>query len=192
MAVHLVPHPGYNMTRFYAKNTLTALVLAALATSAATTVMAQTAQPPRFDFAAIDADKDGNVTKAEVEAFQLAQITAMDSDADGSISVDEMTAHHTAMMQANIESRAKTMSDRMMKRLDADSDGTVSIAEMAARKGGDKMFNRMDDNSDGMISQDEYAAAEKKMEKHGRRGGGHGGEHRGGHKGGGFWGKSDT
>ena len=166
------------MTRFYAKNTLTALVLAALATSAATTVMAQTAQPPRFDFAAIDADKDGNVTKAEVEAFQLAQITAMDSDADGSISVDEMTAHHTAMMQANIESRAKTMSDRMMKRLDTDNDGTVSIAEMTARKGGDKMFDRMDADKDGAISQAEFDAAKQKMQermdKRGHHQGGHG------------------
>lgn len=162
----------------------TLVVLATLAAST-TAVMAQNASPPRFDFAAMDTDKDGNVTKVEVEAFELAQITAMDTNADGKISADEMMAHHSAMMQAALEARAKDMSTKMIERLDTDKDGALSIAEMSARKGSVRMFDRLDDNSDGMISQAEMDAAQAAMDKRGGRRG----DHHGSHAGGGFWGK---
>lgn len=165
-------------------------VVAVLAASTLSSMaFAQEAPPPRMDFTAMDADKDGNITKAEVEAYKTAEITSMDANKDGKISADELAAFHIAKMQQNMEARAKDMAAKMIERLDTDKDGAISIAEMSARPGGDKMFDRIDGNSDGVISAEELAAAKNFMQKmgEGRGKGDHKGDHKGGH-GGGFWG----
>ncbi len=162
--------------------TIGALTLA-VATSLSSVAIAQDA-PPKMDFAAMDADKDGNITKAEAEAFQAAQIAAMDANKDGQISADELTAFHLAKMKENMDAHAKEKAAKMIERLDTDKDGAVSIAELSARPGADKMFDRIDGNSDGVISTEELAAAQNFMEKSGE--GRRGGDHKGGH--GGFWG----
>lgn len=161
-------------------------VLAVLAASTLSGVaMAQDAPPPRIDFAAMDADKDGNITKAEAEAYQTAQITSMDANKDGKISADELAAFHLAKMKQDMEARAKDMAAKMIENLDADKDGALSIAEMSARPGSDKMFDRIDGNSDGVISAEELAAAKNFMDKMGE--GRRGGDQKGGRHGGGFW-----
>ena len=53
---------------------------------------------PMVDFATLDADKDGKVTKAEITAARAAQATAADANSDGRLSVDEIAA-----MQIGIE-----------------------------------------------------------------------------------------
>lgn len=169
------------MTLFSSK-TISALTLA-VATSLSSVAIAQEA-PPKMDFAAMDADKDGNITKAEAEAFQAAQIAAMDANKDGQISADELTAFHLAKMKENMDAHAKEKAAKMIERLDADKDGAVSVAEISALPGANKMFDRIDGNSDGVISTEELAAAQNFMEKSGK--GRRGDDHKGGH--GGFWG----
>lgn len=160
---------------------ITVGVLAALALSSM--AMAQDA-PPRMDFAAMDANSDGNITKAEAEAYRTAEITGIDANKDGKISAEELAAFQKAKMQQNLDTRAKDMAAKMIERLDTDKDGALSIAEISARPGADKMFDRMDGNADGVISTEELAAAQAFMDKKGE--GRRGGDHKGGH--GGFWG----
>lgn len=154
-----------------------------------------------FDFAAVDANSDGKITKEEVEAFKTARLTAMDSDGDGKLSAAELTVAHETARAA----RKAARTEAMVKQFDKDGDGMLSFAEMPAGTGMDKMFSRLDSDNDGAISQAELDAAKAKMagRRDGKKGGnrdgkGHGGKGHGGkgHDGGrmhdgGFWGMFD-
>ena len=126
-----------------------------------------------FDFAAIDADKDGKITPAEIEAHRTAEITAADTDGDGFLNAEELAALQVKQMSA----RGGQMAERMLTRLDSDKDGKLSLAEMQARRPADRMFDRLDADNDGALSEAEIAAAKDRMaERRGgkdRRGGGH-------------------
>lgn len=151
-----------------------ALILVAALMGAA--AYAQDATPPKpphggFDFATLDADKDGKVTKAEVEAFRAAKVKEIDANADGKISADELAAPRIAASTDRIKAR----SAEMVKKMDTDGDGLLSAAEMAARPGPEMLFDRIDANADGAVTQDEVDAARKAMhEKHGKGHGKHG------------------
>lgn len=168
----------------YSSKTLS--VLAVLAASTFASVAVAQEAPPRVDFAAMDANKDGNITKAEAEAYQAAEIASMDANKDGKISADELAAFHIAKMKQNMDARAKDMAGKMIERLDTDKDAALSTAELSARPNAGKMFDRLDGNSDDVISTEELAAAKNFMDKKGE--GRRGGDHKGGHHGGGFWG----
>jgi Ca2+-binding EF-hand superfamily protein len=128
-------------------------------------------------FADMDADKDGKVTRAEIDAIRAERQKAMDPDGDGFVTLEEMTAHAADSAKA----RAEAMVDRMFARADTDKDGKLSAAEalaspMAGGRGTDRMFDRLDRDSDGAISQAEYDAAAERMAK-GDRGRGEGRGH---------------
>jgi Ca2+-binding EF-hand superfamily protein len=128
---------------------------------------------PKFDFSAMDADKDGKVTKAEIEAFRAARFAQADANKDGSLSPEEMAAAHDSMMaQRKADREAK-----MFKRMDKDGNGLISQDEMPIPPNADKMFDRMDTDGDGAISQAELDAAQQKMQER-RDARGH---HKGGH-----------
>ena len=73
--------------------------------------------PMRFD---ADANKDGNLTKAELTASLDKRFAQLDSNNDGRITKEERDAAH----QARFEQHFKTM--------DADGNGQISQAEMQA------------------------------------------------------------
>ncbi len=124
---------------------------------------------PAFDFTTLDADKDGKVTQAEVDAAHAARVAEVDANKDGLLSGDELAAMHLKMMTE----RANTMAADMVNKLDTDGDKLLSAAEMAARPGAGKMFEMVDTDSDGAITQAEADAAKEKMAErgHGKRGG---------------------
>lgn len=175
------------------RNALMMLALAAVSGAAlSTAVLAQDApEAPMdapmemggpmagFDFAALDADKDGKITAAEMEAFRAARVTEVDADKDGKLSTAELSAMHMARMQA----RADQMAARMVERHDADGDGMLTAAEFMTPPVPERMFERADADGDGALSPEEVEAAQARMEemreghgkgpKHGR---GHGGD----------------
>lgn len=166
------------MQRIFTPKTLGAITLVALAAAGlSSATFAQTTPSPMFDFAAIDTDKDGTLTKAEMQAHHAAQMVLLDTDKDGFLSASEIAAHHQAGMAGRAEKRAA----RMISRLDSDGDGALSLAE-AQIGPNDRMFDRIDDNEDGLISAEEAAKMANRKEG---RGGKHGGKHGGHH--GGFW-----
>ncbi len=178
--------------------TLAAMVAAGLSTAA----LAQDAPPPPpepelgMDFEALDADKDGKVTEAEIAAAMAAKLAAADTNKDGKLSAEELVA----MREQERAARQLEMAKMMVTRLDRDGDGLVSAEELAAGPRQPTLFERMDTNGDGAITKDEADAARARMEERmdakgrgGDRGPGrhHGpGEaHHGGPEGprGGFW-----
>ena len=121
----------------------------------------------RFD--EVDANKDGMLTEAEVQAFRAGRFAAADVDGNGSLSAEEMSALQMQQMQDRMAQRTK----KMMQRLDANGDGQLSaeeLAKMGDGRGGksksDKgkpMFQRADTDGDGMLSKAEAEAALKRM-----------------------------
>lgn len=128
---------------------------------------------PRFDFAAVDADKDGKVTEAELTASRAAEAGKIDANKDGKLSAEELTAARVAEMTT----RATEMATRMVAELDTDGDGLLTAAEMAARPGPARMFEHADADGDGAVTQAELDA----MRAEGPRGDGEG-RGQGGHR----------
>lgn len=124
---------------------------------------------PVLNFEELDTDKDGRITKAEIDAQRQARVTAADANGDGLLNAEELAA----MELAKLTERAADHAARMIERFDANADGQISAAEMAAGPQPVAMFDRIDTDSDGAITQAEADAAREKMGermKH-RRGG---------------------
>ena len=172
-----------------------AVVTAQDATVAPETVPAETPAPGlmadmrkgrggmAFDFTAMDTDKDGKVTEAEIAAYRAAQIAGLDADGNGLISATEMTAQIERQMSA----RAADMAAQRIAAQDVDGDGSLSVEELVSRPVPADMFDRVDTDRDGAITQAEADAAQAKMrdrfadmrDGRGKGWGKHGGRHGG-------------
>ncbi|AHD01525.1 EF-hand domain-containing protein [Leisingera methylohalidivorans] len=118
---------------------------------------------PKMSFEEIDADGNGEVTKAEIQALKEARFGKADTDGNGVLTLEEMQAH--AQAQAN--KRAA----RMLERFDKDGDGALSKDELPEPRRAGRMFDRMDADGSGGISKQEFDEARMR----------HGGKHRPGH-----------
>ena len=91
----------------------------------------------------MDANKDGKVTQAEVDAFEAARAAEIDANHDGKITADEIQAFRE-------KERAKREA-AMLARMDTDGDGAVSVQEYEAAQ--TWRLARMDRNGDGTIDE---------------------------------------
>jgi Ca2+-binding EF-hand superfamily protein len=136
-------------------------------------------------FAMLDTNKDGFLTKAELqqahgamhsrghagmEGDPGAMFDRLDANHDGSITRDEFNAAHQAMAQrmGNGGDMAMHqggmrghMAERMFGTADANNDGKVSLQEATAVAAAH--FDRADTNHDGTLSADEMRAAHQAM-----------------------------
>ncbi len=126
----------------------------------------------KFDFAAVDTDGDGKITKAEFDAHRSAKVEALDTDKDGKISMDELVAMHMNGAQERAEARAK----RMIEAQDTNGDGMLSAAELAVPAAPKDMFAKLDADGDGAVTQAEIDAMAAKMHERMERRGDHGGK----------------
>lgn len=135
---------------------------------------------PTFEM--LDADGDGLVTEAEMDAYKKAEMDARkaarfaeaDTDGNGSLSAEEMSAKMPGKGEKDKKgekgSERKTERlEKMISRMDTDGDGEVSAAEMDAMEK-KSLFERLDTNGDGVLTADEFAAGADRG--HGK--GGHG------------------
>ena len=89
----------------------------------------------------MDANHDGKVTQAEIDAFEAARAAEIDANHDGKITPDEVKAFREAQ-------RAKREAERFA-RMDTNGDGSVSVQEYEAAQ--TWRLARMDRNGDGTI-----------------------------------------
>mgnify|MGYP005845394363 CR=1 FL=1 len=104
-------------------------------------------------FERLDADGDGKVTRAEIDAARAADLATYDANRDGVLSVEEFAELHAARTR-----------DRMVRHfqfLDADGDGKVTEAEMEAPAA--RMLRRLDADGDGAVTREEVAEARRGM-----------------------------
>ncbi|OBY28376.1 EF-hand domain-containing protein [Leisingera sp. JC1] len=139
-----------------------ALIVAAAGMTAGSAVLAKGFghHGPKMSFEEIDADGNGEVSKAEIEAMKEARFAKADADGDGKLTLDEMQAHAQA--------RANERAAHMLERFDKDGDGALSKDELPQPRRAGKMFDRMDADGSGGISKEEFEDARMR----------HGGKHR--------------
>lgn len=147
--------------------------IAAPAFAQNTAAPAQAAQPlsraaylQRVDnsFVTVDANKDGFLDRAEIEAAETKVMSArkatalrqreeafrkMDANKDGSLTLQEYNA---ALVAAPLKADATPA----LNRLDTNKDGKISLAENRAPSM--TQFDRADANKDGVLSADERKA----------------------------------
>jgi Ca2+-binding EF-hand superfamily protein len=97
----------------------------------------------RWMFQEMDANKDGKVTQAEIEAFEAARAAEIDANHDGKITADEIRAFRE-------KERAKREAAELA-RMDTNGDGSVSVQEYEAAQ--TWRLARMDRNGDGTIDE---------------------------------------
>lgn len=115
-------------------------------------------------FATIDADKDGKITFAELEANRKAEFTAADSNGDGSLNAEELSARALARFQEKLADRSQAMLDTM----DNDGSGGLSADELGQGPGM-RNFARIDADNDGAITRAEAEAGMKHRKKRGHQ-----------------------
>ena len=120
-------------------------------------------------FEKFDLDKNGTITKAEIDGVRKNEIAKNDKNKDGKLSLEEFQSLWTGLMR-------ERMVDHF-QRLDNDGDAVVTEEEIA--KPMNRMMSFLDRNDDGALSKDEL-----QRRGHGKRWGGkHRGDHDGEHKG---------
>lgn len=92
-----------------------------------------------------DADDDGAVTQAEIDAFRAEIVANADASGEGDISLDEFEEIYLQL--------TRTRMVRAFQSLDTDGDGVVTQAEMDSRFG--KIVERMDRNDDGKLDRND-------------------------------------
>lgn len=113
-------------------------------------------------FDSMDADKDGKLTYAEMEAHRKAEFAAADTNGDGALSADELSARALVRFQEKLAERTQAMLDNM------DNDGNGSLSEDEMGEGpGMRNFARLDADNDGAITKEEIQAGMKHRKKHG-------------------------
>ncbi len=115
-----------------------------------------------LDFGAMDANKDGKITRAEIEAQHAARLLKADTNGDAKFSVDELFEMRLEAVRAQL--RDKT--GRMIKAHDTDGDGFLSATEMPAPRFEGKFFGKVDTDGDGALSLAEVEVARAKMQAH--------------------------
>jgi Ca2+-binding EF-hand superfamily protein len=148
------------------KSTVVALTLAAMiAASLSTAAVAREHGQGRgfeMNFEEMDANKDGKVTEAEIQAYRTAKLTALDVNKDGEFSAEELAA----MGEQRKADRAAKRVERMIEMRDTDGNGTLSLAELTAERPRQTMFERLDTDKDGAISKAEADAAKERFAEH--------------------------
>ncbi|SDE81476.1 EF-hand domain-containing protein [Limimaricola pyoseonensis] len=96
-------------------------------------------------FEQADADGDGSLSRAEIDAFRAAQVSGADASGDGALSIEEFETLWSAFTRSR-------MVDAFQE-LDADGDGAITAAEIDGRV--DRMVERLDRDGDGTIGPDD-------------------------------------
>jgi Ca2+-binding EF-hand superfamily protein len=93
----------------------------------------------------MDGDKDGSISRAEIEAGTAAKAAEVDADKDGNITADEVIAYREKQRRQRLADEIKAM--------DSDDDGKVSVAEYEAAQVW--RLARLDRDGNGTIDPDE-------------------------------------
>ena len=130
----------------------------AVAASALTMAFGAAAHEDKMQ--SMDSNKDGMISSTEHATGARQMFQKMDADHDGKVTAAEMDAIH-AQMKPDDTSGPKMSSAEKIKTIDTDHDGAITAAEHEA--GSRAMFAKMDSNGDGNVSAAEMQAGHEKM-----------------------------
>lgn len=110
------------------------------------------------DFAAVDTNGDGLMSKEELQAAMAARRAAIDTDGNGSLSAAELAAEQVR--------RAPAEAEAFVAAHDSNGDGALSGEEMPGPRDPDRFFKRLDADGNGGISMAEVEQAKERMRHH--------------------------
>jgi Ca2+-binding EF-hand superfamily protein len=149
----------------------TILILAAGAALLHAPLRAQPPGPPPHDpMAMFDADRDGNISLAELRGGSARLFSAIDANGDGRVTPDEMRAHHEKLMAGHHMGPPPGghagpppggPHPPRFEDLDADHDGALTLTEFQQHL--EQHFAMVDANHDGVLGHDELEAAHRAM-----------------------------
>lgn len=145
-------------TGFIAGIAITAMTVSTLAAFADSD---QGRKGSKMTFEQLDANGDGELTKAELESQKADRFAKIDTNGDGALSAEEL--------QAKAQKKSSERVTKMMQRYDANGDGVLSPDEMPKPRHAGKMFDRIDADGSGTISQDEFDTAKAQMKERGKK-----------------------
>jgi hypothetical protein len=135
-----------------------------------------------LDFVAIDTDKNGSLSRAELQARAVARLAVVDTDHDGALSRDElvvaMSDGRGGLVALFSVDPAEAMADRLIARMGGTEAGRVEVAVLASDRV-NRLLAFADTDRDAAISQAEADAMQARVasrrDHHGwHRGDGHG------------------
>ena len=121
--------------------------------------------------AALDADKDGKITLAEMKREATQKFSQLDADKNGRVAKEELKAHHEQMREQTRDKADKKqdgerggahecrgkghggMAGHFFAKMDGNNDGAVDAKELEGFV--EQQFARMDKNGDKVLSGDE-------------------------------------
>ncbi|TPE50268.1 hypothetical protein FJM51_12755 [Amaricoccus solimangrovi] len=134
---------------------------------------------PRIDFAAIDANGDGALSREELETRATGRLSAADTNGDGALDRDELVAAlpgpRDQILMIFAPDPAAERADRLLAFMGATDAGRIGIEALADRQV-NAITAALDTDHDGAISQAEATA--KPAHARGSRGHGDAGGHR--------------
>jgi Ca2+-binding EF-hand superfamily protein len=105
----------------------------------------------------VEGDGDGQLSAAEHAAGAQKRFEMMDANKDGRIAAAEIDASHGA--ESIAWAKYRMSSADKIKKLDANQDGALSLTEYS--DGSQKMFTKLDADGDGYLSAEEMRVDSK-------------------------------
>jgi len=132
-----------------------------IATPVVPAVLDPAAVLPLESFTGMDTDSDGLVSSAEYAKAAQTMFRLTDADRDGSVTVAEMDAAERAVggskaIRSDAPQAALPSSEKTIAVSDGDGDGQLTLAEYVGGSNG--LFARMDANADARLNRAEWDA----------------------------------
>lgn len=132
-----------------------------VATPVVPAVLDPAAVLPLESFTGMDTDSDGLVSSAEYAKAAQTMFRLTDADRDGSVTVAEMDAAERAVggskaIRSDAPQAALPSSEKTIAVSDGDGDGQLTLAEYVGGSNG--LFARMDANADARLNRAEWDA----------------------------------